>query len=71
MCRRLKDLIELVGIDKSRATALPSGGESLDHTFDVSPEDFLEQAERDYESGAFIALGMTQGELRSPQNFAS
>lgn len=52
----LKTLISTLGIDSTRAIILPSGGDYLHHSFDVNPEDFLEQAELDYESGGNAAL---------------
>lgn len=56
MSKDLHSLVSQLGITKDRALALCSGGIILNHDFDVSPEQFLEQAEDDYESGGSPAL---------------
>jgi len=47
----LRDLILFVGLKRGKAIVLLSGGLSLWHEFDISPEDFLQQAEDDFELG--------------------
>jgi hypothetical protein len=54
--QKLRELIETVGIKQEKACLEPSSGDFLDYEFDVAPEDFLEQAERDHNTGGNAAL---------------
>lgn len=56
MSKELRELIEAVGIKRNQVWVFPSGSDFLNHEFDVNPEDFLEQAEQDYETGRNAAL---------------
>ena len=56
MTSNLKTLVATLGIDSDRAVILPNSGDYLRHNFEVNPEDFLEQAEEDYENGGNAAL---------------
>ncbi len=54
--KELNDLISHVGLDAAKVIKLISGGGSINHSFNVEPEEFLEQAELDFESGGKGAL---------------
>jgi hypothetical protein len=56
MSKELKTLIESLGITEDKVIKLSSGGSSLNHDFDINPEDFLQRAEDDYEIGGSAAL---------------
>ncbi len=56
MSRELKLLVEKLGITEDKATKLLSGGSVLSYQFDLTPEDFLERAEDDYELGGSASL---------------
>jgi len=56
MPTELANLVSLVGLRADRAVKLVSGGSSLRHDFDVNPQDFLDQAEFDFEFGGNAAL---------------
>jgi hypothetical protein len=56
MTSELKLLVTELRIEKDLAIALCSSGTFLYHDFDVNPEDFLDQAEEDYEHGGNAAL---------------
>src|SRR5438309_2229733 len=47
---KLRGIIEQLGIERARAVKLLGGGGTLEHHFQVSAEDFLQQAEDDFES---------------------
>jgi len=50
--QELRDLIQMLGLKKDEVVADGEpGGRILNHQFDVSPEEFLLQAERDFEAG--------------------
>ena len=53
---KLRALIDELGIDPTRATKLLSSGFALRHHFQVSAEDFLQQAEDDFELKGSTAL---------------
>jgi hypothetical protein len=52
----LRDLIVKLGIERSRATVVPSGGERLEFNFEISPHEFVAQAALDLQSGGQSAL---------------
>ena len=57
MSHPLADLVSSLGIKPDSATTLCSGsGFDFSGTFEVEPEDFLEQAEEDYERGGSSSL---------------
>jgi hypothetical protein len=56
MASELKLLVAELRIEKDLAIALYGAGTFLYHDFDVNPEDFVEQAEEDYEHGGNAAL---------------
>lgn len=56
MINELRSIIKTLHINKENAIAVPEGADWLDHDLEVSPEDFLEQAKRDYELGGNSAL---------------
>jgi len=49
-------LLKELGIQKNKAILLPSDGEDLNFEFEISPEEFLEQAEQDYETNGNSAF---------------
>lgn len=52
----LRHLANAVGLRKEEAIRLRSGGTPLECPFDVTPEDFLERAEDDFELGGTSAV---------------
>jgi hypothetical protein len=56
MNSNLKTLISALGIDANRASIGVFDLEYVAHYFDVSPQDFLEQAEEDFETGGNASL---------------
>jgi hypothetical protein len=48
---QLREIFQRLGLRREAASVLLSSGESLFHEFDVSPEEFLQQAEDDFEAG--------------------
>jgi hypothetical protein len=47
---KLRSMIEALGIERHRACKLLGGGTALRHEFNITAEDFLQQAEDDFES---------------------
>jgi hypothetical protein len=47
----MRDLCQAVGVKRDKAIVILSSGTSLSHEFDVSPTEFLQQAEDDFELG--------------------
>ena len=43
----LRDLMVKLGIERGRATVVPSGGERLEFNFEISPHEFVAQAALD------------------------
>jgi hypothetical protein len=54
--QELKELIHRAGIKRVKACLEPSSGDFFYHEFDVTPGDFLEQAEKNYKAGGNAAL---------------
>lgn len=52
----LRDIIVELGIERDKATRIIDGGGSLCHPFDVDADDFLQQAEDDFELQGNSAL---------------
>ena len=56
MHEELRLFLVALALNKDKAITVAKGGQFLDHKFDVSPEDFLDQAEQDYDAGGTTAL---------------
>lgn len=56
MSDALRHLIELASLRPDQPTKIIGGGTNLTFRFPISPEDFLDQAEADYEFGGNAAL---------------
>jgi hypothetical protein len=52
----VRDIFIQLGIERSKVTRILRGGSSLDHSFAIDAEDFLQQAEDDYDLGGNSAL---------------
>ncbi len=52
----VRNIFILLGIERKKATRILQGGGSLDTSFTIDAEDFLQQAEDDYEMGGNSAL---------------
>ncbi len=56
MTSDLRNLVSLIRLDPQRAITIPQGGSSLPKTpLEILPDDFLERAEEDYETGGSAA----------------
>ncbi len=51
MSVELRQLVQAVGIKRRTAVLIADAGDFLDYEFEVTPEDFLDQAEQDYDTG--------------------
>jgi hypothetical protein len=53
---KLHELFDLLNIEVESAVATCSGGHCIESAFDLCPEDFIEQAEEDFEAGGTRAI---------------
>jgi hypothetical protein len=56
MAETVPELIDALGLREESVVKLLSGGSGLRSNFEVTPEDFLDQAEADYEFGGNEAV---------------
>lgn len=52
----IRSFIADLALNMESATTISKGGQFLKYKFDVNPEDFLEQAEKDFEAGGAATL---------------